>query len=109
MKIIYSLILGLLISGCTKASNITYNSTTDKKATTQLYENEQCKYFAGPFEVQGKLNIDQLVEDTIKKANEDGLYGNEMVNIKVKKGGYVSPFVSKYCIHIEGNIVYRKK
>lgn len=108
MRFLNILLFSFLLIGCTKISNVTYNSKKDKKVSTQFYENEQCTYFAGPFEINKKLDIDKLKKDTIKKANENGLYGNDIINIKVKKGGYVNPFFSKYCITMSGNIIYNK-
>jgi len=102
------LAIAIIFTGCSK-SNITYNSKKDKTKKLQYYENKQCSYFAGPFNMEKKLNIEKLIVKTIKEANKDGLYGNELINIKVQKGGYTAILFTEYCIYIQGNLIYTKE
>ncbi len=97
----------IFFSGCSR-TNVTYNAEINTNNKTQFYENEQCSFFVGPINTTNELNIDSLVLDTIKQANQDGLYGDKLINIKVQKGGYTAILFSKYCLYIQGNITYSK-
>lgn len=96
----------LFINGCA-VTDVNY-SLSEKKMDKHVnyYENEECTYLAGPFTVASKLDIDEAVKKTIKKANKDGYYGNKIANVKVKEGGYITPVFSRLCLYISGNIIY---
>ena len=81
----------------------------DKTQNLQFYENEQCSFFIGPFNTEKEFNIDKFIKETIKKANNDGLYGNELINIKIYKDGYTAILFTKYCVYIQGNLIYSKE
>lgn len=104
-----SLVAMILFNGCSNISTVTYNSKQNKNITTQFYENEQCNYFIGPFNINDEINMDKLIKDTIEKAQDEGLYGNDMINIEVKKGGFTAILFSQYCVYIKGNIIYTKQ
>ena len=95
----------IIFTGCSK-SNVTYNSKIDKNNNLQYYENEQCSYYIGPFNTEKELNIEELIKSSIKEANKDGLYGNQLINIKVQKAGYTTILFTKYCLYIQGNLIY---
>ena len=103
-----TIMIAIIFTGCSK-SNIIYNSKMDKTKSLQYYENEQCSVFIGPFNTEKELDIDTLIKQTIKKANDDGLYGNELINIKVQKDGYTAILFTKYCIYVQGNLIYTKE
>jgi hypothetical protein len=107
IKFIQFIILAFLFTGCS-ISNLKYNSTENKNITTQLYDNKQCTYYIGPFNVKKEIDINDLIKDTIQKANEDGLYGNKLTNIKIRRGGYTAILFTKYCLFIQGNLIYIK-
>ena len=98
----------LTFTGCSK-SNITYNSEIDKTMNFQFYENKQCSFFIGPFNIDEKLDTEKLIKQTIKKANKDGLYGNKLINIQIQKDWYTAILFTKYCLYIQGNLIYIKE
>ncbi|MEA2016891.1 MAG: hypothetical protein U9N59_00465 [Campylobacterota bacterium] len=105
---IVTMIFTITFIGCAK-SNIIYNSEEDQTKKMQFYENKQCSFFIGPFNTEKDFNIDQLINATIKKANKDGLYGNKLINIKIQKDGYTAILFTKYCLYIQGNLIYTKE
>jgi len=107
MRFLQVITVGFLLAGC-GVSNITFNSKVDKKNKIQYYENKQCSYYIGPFNIENKLDIEKLIVKTVQKANKNGLYGNELINIKIQKSGYTAILFTKYCLYIQGNIVYTK-
>ena len=91
-------------------SKVPYNSSEDEsKKSFQFYENNECRYIVGTFDIGDKLEIEELIKKTIKKANENGLFGDELINIQIDEGGYTTLLVSKLCLYINGNIIYSKK
>jgi len=109
MKSIIFILLSIAIfSGC-GITNIEYNSEQVKiPKYIQKVENKQCMYLVGPINITKKETIKKLIEDTIKKANHDGMFGNKLVNIHIEEGGYTSPIASKLCLYITANLVYDK-
>lgn len=106
--IVFLLGIVFLFSGC-GIVDIQYNGEKAKiPQHVQYVENQQCIYLAGPFNITQKDTIEKLIEDTIKKANKDGLFGNKLVNIKIEEGGYTTPVVSKLCLYLTANLVYDK-
>ena len=109
-KQLYLFLLSLfLFNGCV-ITDVKYDTIKDKKIKpyVQYVENKQCVYLIGPYYIMKPLTKEQFIQETIKKANEDGLFGNKLVNIKLKEGGYVTPIVSKLCLYLEANLVYDK-
>jgi len=97
----------LLLSGCTFSENSLYGTKNLLLSDTQYYENEYCFYGLGPFNLSNE-NKNSLITKTIKKANDDGLNGDSLVNIKIINSGYTVILFSKYCTMIQGNIIYNK-
>ena len=110
MKIIIFIIFILLFQGCT-FSKLSVNGTQDLTVRDiQYYENEQCIFTLGPFSLnkEYKKEIDKLIQDTIRKANYDGLNGNKLVNTKIIHSGYTLILFSKYCTKVQANLIYSK-
>ena len=78
------------------------------KLDKQYIEHSQCQYLIGPFNTAKDIVIEDLIQSTIKKGNKQGMYGNELVNIKIYEGGYTTIISSKLCLYIKGNIIYTK-
>jgi len=109
MKFLIALIFAFLLAGCA-VSPVNYNGIIKiDKEDTQYYENKECTYLIGPFNINHKINIEKAIERTIKKANEEGLYGDALVNIKIQNGGYTTFIFSELCLYIKGNIVNSKE
>ena len=96
----------LTFTGCSK-SNVTYNNKIDKNINLQFYENKQCSFFIGPFNIDEKLDTEELIKRTIKKANKDGLYGNKLINIHIQKDWRTVILFTNYCLYIQGNLIYK--
>jgi hypothetical protein len=96
----------LLFSGCAVTKVAHSGSDVINKENVQYFESKECNYLVGPFMIGKEKTVDEAVENTIKKANEFGLYGNTITNLKIEEGGWSLIFVSELCLHIEGNIEY---
>lgn len=108
MKYLNLLFVTLFLSGCA-TSTITYNGEIDKYNTnTQIVNHKECVYLAGPFNITKTPTIEETIKKTIKKAQDDGFYGNKLVNVKVKEGIETAIVASKQCLYIEGNLVYEE-
>ncbi len=117
MRYIGLIFIILLFSGC-GIVNLGYKSQKQNLPTyQQKVKNEQCTYLFGPldtnqkksiFDMEKKEAFQELIKNTIKKANDDGLYGNKLVNIDIQEGGYTSPIASKLCLYISANLIYDK-
>ncbi len=109
MKFIINCFFIFILTGCA-VSSVSYNSDEDKsKIDKQYFQYDECTYLIGPFNVSKNLIIDDIIKNSIQKANESGLYGDKLVNIKVKEGGYTVLLASKHCIYISGNIIFSDK
>lgn len=101
-------LISMVFTGCT-ISNVLYNSKTDESLNDiQWIEYEKCNSFLGPFGIDKSFNVDDVVEEAIKDANEKGYYGDELVNVKVTETGGTGIVYSKYCLKVEGNLIYSK-
>lgn len=98
--------LFLVLSGCAVTKVSFAGQDPINKENVQYFESKECNYLVGPFMIGKEKSIEEAVENTIKKANEFGLYGNTITNLKVTEGGWSLIFVSELCLHIEGNIEY---
>jgi len=117
MKYINLFLIIVLFGGC-GIVDLEYQSQKDNiPEYQQKVENQECTYLLGPFDIKNKETLfslekdealEKLINDTIKKANRDGLYGNKLINVDIKEGGYTSPFASKVCLYISANLVYDK-
>ena len=106
MNLIISAILTLLLSGCA-ISSVPHNSDADiEKKDKQYFEYNECTYLFGPFNISDDLIVDDIIKNTIVEANKVGLYGDKLVNIEVKEGGYTVILFSKLCLYISGNMIY---
>jgi hypothetical protein len=108
MKYIYSLLVGLFLTGCA-TSDVIYNSEMDlSKTDMQIVSHEECIYLIGPFSVSEELTIEKAIESTVIQANKDGFDGNKLINVKVKENVISGLITSKQCLYIEGNLVYEE-
>jgi hypothetical protein len=102
------LIIGIMFSGCS-ISAIPYNGAINKSLENKQYiEHQECTYMFGPFDITNEVTIDKLVNNTIKKANEQGMYGDSLVNVDISEGGYSTIIFSKMCLYLKGNLVNTK-
>jgi len=109
MKYVFGILFVFILNGCV-TSDVVYNVKNEKDyKKIQYYENSMCRYMVGPFTIGDELDTQKLIKATIKKANQDGLYGDKLVNIKFKQGGYTSIIVSKLCLYISGNLIYSEE
>ena len=117
MKYLSLMFVLVLFNGCGIVKVQYQSEKSNIPKYQQKVENEQCVYLLGPFnlkeedpffELEKKEGLKKLIKDTIVKANNNGLYGNKLVNINIKEGGYTSPIVSKLCLYISANLVYDK-
>ncbi len=101
-------IIGILFSGCATTS-IKYNSEEKKENESKQYiEHEECRYLVGPFATNDELVLDKVIQNTIKKGNDLGMYGNKLINVDIQEGGFYGIFFNKLCLYVKGNIVYKK-
>ncbi len=106
MKYLYTILLVFVFSGCA-VSSVRYDCDLDEtKKEKQYFEHHECTYLIGPFLVWDELVIDDVVEKTIQKANENGRYGDKLINVEIKEGGYTMLLFSKLCLYVSGNVVY---
>lgn len=107
MKHIFTvLFITLVFTGC-NISGVIYNSKQDNTLDdVQEVVYEKCNTFFGPFDIGDSFDVDDVVKETIEDANEKGYYGNELVNVKVTETGGTGIVFSKYCLKVEGNLVY---
>lgn len=109
MKYFYIILTVLFLTGCA-TTKLTYNAEVDKyKESTQIISGKECIYLIGPFNISKKLTIEEAIEKVIKKANDDGFYGNKLINIEVHEGIDTIILGSRQCLHIKGNLVYEER
>ena len=105
MKKIAILLTIFLLSGCT-IQNIKYKAPVVKQySSAQYYDNTKCIYTIGPFNLDDDFDIKKFIQQTIKKANNEGYLGDQLINIKIKQTGFTTIFVSRICLHLSGNLV----
>ena len=109
MKFLIALVFTFLLVGCA-VSPVNYNGVVKiDKVDTQYYENKECSYLVGPFNANREIIIEEAITKTIAKANEEGLYGDSLVNIEIQNGGYTTFIFSELCLYIQGNIINSKQ
>ena len=107
-KILIPICLGILFTGCLK-SPVKYSSDfEDQNINDQYIEHSECTYFVGPFNTGKSPDIKQVISNTIIKGNDQGMYGDELVNISVEEGTFTALLATKLCVYVKGNIVYKK-
>ncbi len=95
-----------IFSGCA-ISSVSYNGEKDMSRINQQYfEHHECTHLLGPYNIGNDLVIDDIIKNTVEKANEHGLFGNKLINIKIQEGGYTMLLFSRLCIYVSGNVVY---
>lgn len=93
-----------ILSGC-GISDVMYNSKKDSSSKDiQEIIHEKCTYFIGPFNASEHFTIEDTVNEAIEQANEDGFFGDELINVKVEETGYTGILFSEYCVKVEGNL-----
>jgi hypothetical protein len=105
-KILLIVTLGVFFSGCAVTS-VKYDSDTSE-LNYQYIEHSECKYLVGPFNTADDLIIENVIANTIKKGNEQGMYGNTLINVDIKEGGFTGIIFNKLCLYVKGNIVFTK-
>ena len=99
-------ILGVLFSGCAMTP-VQYNSDLEEDKTNKQYiEHSECRYLVGPFNTSDNLIIEEVIANTIKKGNEQGMYGNTLVNVDIQEGGFTGIVFTELCLYVKGNIIY---
>ncbi len=105
-KILLILTLGVLFSGCALTS-VNYNSYKEE-SNNQYIEHSECRYLVGPFNTSDDIIIENAIANTIKKGNEQGMYGNTLINVDIKEGGFSGIIFNELCLYVKGNIAYTK-
>ncbi len=105
-KILLIIIVSIFFSGC-MLSPVKYNSDKDDtKKYDQYIEHTECSYMIGSFGSSDKSSLKQIISNTIKKGNDMGMYGNQLINIDIQEGLFTGIITSKLCVYVKGNIVY---
>ncbi len=95
-----------VFTGCS-VSNVMYNSKGDRSfGDTQYLIHEKCSYFIGPFNTSDHFTVEDTVKEAVETANEEGYFGDELINVKVEETGYTAIVFSRYCVKVEGNLSY---
>ncbi len=101
-------VIGTLFSGCAVTS-VNYNSEVEKdKKNKQYIEHTECRYLVGPFNTSDNILLEEAIANTIKEGNEQGMYGNKLINVDIQEGGFTGIFVTELCLYVKGNIIYTK-
>lgn len=96
----------VLFSGCAMTS-VKYNSKTNEANENKQYiEHSECRYLVGPFNTSDDLVIEDVIKNTIEKGNEQGMYGNTLVNVDIQEGGFSGIVFNELCLYVKGNIIY---
>jgi hypothetical protein len=96
----------VLFSGCAMTS-VNYNSDIKKENEYKQYiEHSECKYLVGPFNTSDDLVVEDVIKNTIEKGNEQGMYGNTLVNVDIQEGGFSGIIFNELCLYVKGNIIY---
>ncbi|MEA2050518.1 MAG: hypothetical protein U9O56_07295 [Campylobacterota bacterium] len=106
MRYLYIAVVVIFFGGCA-VTQVPYQSLIDEqKVNHQYIEHEECTYLLGPIIVSDELKLETVIENTITKAQEEGMVGDKLVNVSIKEGGYSVFLFSKLCLYINGNLTY---
>ncbi len=99
----------LLFTGCI-TSKVPYNSIINKKIMDKQYiEYSQCQYLFGPFTIgKTKMTKDDILQNTIIEAQEQGMNGDELINVNIEEDITTFILFSKLCLNINANLIYKK-
>ncbi len=95
-----------IFSGC-GISEVMYNSKGNSSLKDiQEVTHEKCAYFIGPFNASKSFSVEDAVKEAVEKGNENGYFGDELVNVKVEETGFTGIVFSRYCVKVQGNLSY---
>ncbi len=98
-------IVSILLSGCIMSPVKYANNTDETRINDQYIEHTECAYNFGSFSTSDKPKVQQVIDNTIKKGNNIGMYGNQLINVNIQEGLFTGIIISKLCIYVKGNIV----
>jgi len=94
-----------IFAGCLSSSVPYTSSRVDNIDNNQYIEYQECRYLIGPFATNTEPKIEDVVNHTIEKAQNQGMYGEELVNIKITEDIFTLIIYSKLCVVVKGNLI----
>jgi len=104
-KLLFIIAFTITFTGCLK-SQIQYNSPVINNIEQYQYiEYKECTNLIGPFNIGDKLDLQTTIQHAIDKANNQGMYGDNIANIIVDEDIFTLIIYTKLCISVKGNII----
>ena len=104
-NVVFLLSLITIFTGCLKTTVPYTSSIVNNIDNNQYIENKECIHLIGPFPLENELNIDTIINNTIVKAQKQGMYGEELVNINITEDIFTFIVYTKLCLEVKGNLV----
>ena len=104
-QLVFALVLITIFTGCLSSTVPYTSSIVDNIDNNQYIEYQECRYLIGPFTINKEPKLEDVVNHTIAKAQNQGMYGEELVNIKITEDIFTLILYSKLCVIVKGNLI----